>query len=133
KLCDKLGEDHPTTLTARNGLAEAYRDTGKLDQAAAVFRTVLAHRRTRLGDDHPDTLRTMVTLATLEFEARRSNQAVPLAREFLERAGPIEGRLPAKVRDAIPRAAGLLVEHYRRAGQDDLAERFHTIQHRRPS
>ena len=98
-----------------------------------MFRTVLAHRRTRLGGDHPDTLLTMFTLAKLEFDARRPDQAIPLAREFLDRAGKIEGRLPAKVRDAIPATAGWLAEHYRRAGRDDLAEPFRTILQRGPS
>jgi serine/threonine-protein kinase len=133
KLHDKMGPDHPTTLTAKNGLAEAYRDTGKIDQAAELLHTVLTHRRTRLGEDHPDTLLTTFTLAQLEFDRRRPESAIPLARVFLDRAEKIEGRLPAKVRDAIPRAAGFLAEHYRRAGQPDLAETFRKLQQRRPS
>src|SRR5205823_9742681 len=117
----------------RNGLARAYRDSGQLDRAATLFRTVLAQRRAKLGDDHPDTLLTTFALAKLEFDSQRPDQAIPLAREFLERTETIAGRLPATVRDAIPRAAELLADYYRRAGQDDLATRFRKIQERRSS
>jgi serine/threonine protein kinase len=128
KLRTKLGEDHPTTLTVLNGLAAGYRDAGRLDEAESVFRVVLANRQTKLGGDHPDTLFTTFLLAKLEFEAHRPDQAVPLARKFVERATNIAGRLPANVRNAIPRAAELLVSHYRLSGQTDLAERYRRIQ-----
>ena len=108
RLRAKLGDDHPTTLIVMNGLAGAYQDAGLLDRSIALANAVLAKRRSRLGDDHPDTLLSTFELAQRLFDDRRPDQAIPLAREFLDHARKIEGRLPARVRDLIPRADRLL-------------------------
>jgi serine/threonine protein kinase len=122
RLRRELGHDHPTTLTVMNGLAGAYYDAGSLDRAVSLSQAVLALRRTKLGDDHPDTLLSTLNLAKWLFDARRPDQAIPFAREFLDRARKIEGHLPAKVREAIPKAAELLANHHRVAGRDELGE-----------
>jgi eukaryotic-like serine/threonine-protein kinase len=108
RLQVELGDDHPTTLIVMNGLAGAYHDAGSLDRAVALSRVVLARRRTKLGDDHPDTLLSAFNLAKRLFDARQPDEAIPMTREFLDRARKIQDILPAKVRDAIPRAAQLL-------------------------
>ena len=133
RLRDKLGDDHPTTLTVMSGLAGAYHDAGSLDRAVALSRTVVTMRRTKLGDDHPDTLYSIFNLANRLFASQQPDQAIPLAREFLDRAGRIEGRLPARVRGAIPKAAGLLADHFRLVGREDLAEPYRKVQQDRPS
>jgi hypothetical protein len=63
----------------------------------------------------------MFNLADWLFDAREPDRAIPLAREFLDRARKIEARLPAALRDAIPKAAGLVSDRNRIVGWDDRA------------
>ena len=49
----ELGEEHEKTLKAANSLAIVFDMTGRMDEAEALYRRVLAARRTELGDwDH---------------------------------------------------------------------------------
>jgi tetratricopeptide (TPR) repeat protein len=128
----KLGEDHPTTLTAMNSLARVYQEVGQLAKAASLLQTVLAHRLVKLGQDHPETLLTTFALAKVYFATQQPDQAVPLARLFLDRTPRIAGRLSTKVRAAIPQAAQLLVDHYTRTGQNDRAAEFRRVLSRNP-
>ena len=49
-----LGEDHPDTLTAANGLAVSLRAAGEYQAARELGEDTLARRRRVLGEDHPD-------------------------------------------------------------------------------
>jgi Tetratricopeptide repeat len=51
-----LGEDHPDTLAAANGLAVSLRAAGEYQAARELDEDTLARRRRDLGEDHPDTL-----------------------------------------------------------------------------
>ena len=49
-----LGPDHPHTLTTRNNLALAYRDTGNVPKAIALrHQAALANKAHIPGPDHP--------------------------------------------------------------------------------
>ncbi len=51
-----LGEDHPDTLAAANGLAISLRAAGEYQAAKELGEDTLARRRRRvLGEDHLDT------------------------------------------------------------------------------
>jgi tetratricopeptide (TPR) repeat protein len=59
-----LGEEHPSTLTAMNNLAEALSARGDYVGAQEIHEHVLAARCHVLGEEHPDTLTTKQNLAT---------------------------------------------------------------------
>ena len=68
---DTLGPDHPSTLTARNDLAGAYQDTGRLNEAIALYEQTLEDRTRILGPHHPDTLISRNNLASAYRAAGR--------------------------------------------------------------
>lgn len=74
----ELGADHPDTLTARNNLATAYQEAGKLREATSLFERTLADRLRVLGADHPLTLASVNNLAGAYHEAGRLDEAVGL-------------------------------------------------------
>jgi transcriptional regulator with XRE-family HTH domain len=60
---DRLGEDHPHTLTAAHYLAWTLLDMGRHPESRDLNRDTLARRRRILGPDHPDTLYSAHNLA----------------------------------------------------------------------
>ena len=73
-----LGPDHPNTLATLNNLAEAYRASGKLTEAIALFERVRDARIAKLRPDHPDTLATLNNLAATYLYAGRVREAIAL-------------------------------------------------------
>ena len=65
------GADHPSTLTARNNLATAYRNTGRLSEAIALYEQNLVACERLLGADHSHTLTTRRNLTLACQEAGR--------------------------------------------------------------
>jgi eukaryotic-like serine/threonine-protein kinase len=107
KLRTKLSDDHPTVLTATCGMARAYQSIGRFSQAISLFEDALAKRRVKLGDLHPETLLTLFDLAGAYAADKRYEKGLVLLREFLDRTRTGGDSLPAKVREAIPRAREL--------------------------
>jgi tetratricopeptide (TPR) repeat protein len=70
-----LGDADPDTLTARQYLALALRDEGRLDAARTEYADVLELRAGLLGHDHPDTL-----------TSRHGHASVLRRQGFLDRA-----------------------------------------------
>jgi hypothetical protein len=66
---DRLGPDHPDTLTARNNLAYWRGRAGDEAGAAGAFAALLDDRMRAQGPDHPDTLTTRNNLARWLGEA----------------------------------------------------------------
>jgi pentatricopeptide repeat protein len=91
---EKLGADHPDTLSAMNNLASSYSDTGRLEEALEMFEEVLRLRREKLGADHPDTLRAMQNLAYILNARGRLPEAV----SFLRRCAAESPAIHAGVR-----------------------------------
>jgi Tetratricopeptide repeat len=58
-----LGPDHPSTLTARGNLANAYAAAGRAGKAIPLHQQALADRERVLGPDHPGTLASRNNLA----------------------------------------------------------------------
>ncbi|MGW0967211.1 tetratricopeptide repeat protein, partial [Streptomyces sp. NPDC002516] len=73
-----LGHTHPSTLTSRNNLANAYREAGDLDRALPLLKTVLAQFEQTLGDTHPSTLTSRSSLGNAYREAGDLDRALPL-------------------------------------------------------
>ena len=78
-----LGPDHPDTLTARNNLAVAYQDAGRLDEAASLHEQALAARGRIQGADHPDTLQSRDNLALAYRAVGRLDEAISLHEQAL--------------------------------------------------
>ena len=72
------GATHPSTLTARNNLAMAYRASGRLAEAIPLFERTVADSEQVLGVTHPDTLAARNNLALVYREAGRLAEAIPL-------------------------------------------------------
>lgn len=80
---DRLGDDHPDHLAARNDLGISLSATGSPHAAEEIFRTVLAGRRRVLGEDHLDTLRTRDALIGAILEQGRFGETEPLYRKLI--------------------------------------------------
>ena len=59
----RLGEDHPATLSSANRLAISLRKLGHLEQARELNEDTLARRRRVLSEVHPDTVTSAGNLA----------------------------------------------------------------------
>jgi tetratricopeptide (TPR) repeat protein len=112
-----LGDDHLSTVRARDGLAAAYLNAGRAAEAAVANEQSLADRERVLGANHPDTLTSCGNFARACLAAGRPADAVPLYQRALagrERAlGPGD---PATVA-----ARGDLAAAYLEAGQPQRA------------
>ncbi|KAK3613408.1 hypothetical protein LTR56_027904, partial [Elasticomyces elasticus] len=60
---EKLGEEHPDTLTAMADLASTYCNQGRWKEAEEVELEVMEASARVLGEEQPDTLATMNSLA----------------------------------------------------------------------
>ena len=78
QACDALGPHHPHTLSPRNELARAYRASGRLDKAIAMYKQILEDSTRILGTDHPSTLASRDNLAAAYRDASRLEEAIPL-------------------------------------------------------
>lgn len=59
---NRIGPDHPDTLTARANLAVSYWSAGRTNDAIDILERVVATSEESLGADHPDTLTAQRTL-----------------------------------------------------------------------
>ncbi|MCX5613541.1 tetratricopeptide repeat protein [Streptomyces sp. NBC_00047] len=66
---NRLGEDHPDTLTARGNLVVMRGEAGDAAGAAQAFADLLTDRIRVLGEDHPQTLITRGNLVSMLGEA----------------------------------------------------------------
>jgi hypothetical protein len=65
---EKLGEDHPNTLTIMNNLAFTLKQTGRGTEAVRLMEECMQLRKRILGLDHPDTLSSCTSLAAWKAE-----------------------------------------------------------------
>ena len=72
-----LGPSHPETLTARNNLALAYADAGRLDDAVLLLEQVAAELDRVLGPEHPNTVTARASLAQARAAAARIEAPEP--------------------------------------------------------
>jgi hypothetical protein len=77
-----LGRDHPDTLSAMNGLADANMAAGRLAAALPLYTEALSRLKATLGGDHLDTMACMNNLARA-YLASEPVLAEPLGREAL--------------------------------------------------
>ncbi|MFI7414019.1 tetratricopeptide repeat protein [Streptomyces sp. NPDC049627] len=80
---ERLGDEHPDSLAARNDLGIYLCATGAPREAEEMLRAVLAGRRRVLGEDHLDTLRTRDALIGSIMEQGRFDEAEQMYRELI--------------------------------------------------
>ena len=73
-----LGPDDPDTIRARNVLARAYRETGRVADAIPLVEQVLAARERLLGGSDPRTLASRNNLASAYRATGRAADAIGL-------------------------------------------------------
>jgi tetratricopeptide (TPR) repeat protein len=78
-----LGPDDPDTMRARNDLARAYRETGRVADAVPLVEQVLAVRERLFGTDDPRTLASRNNLASAYRTTGRAADAIGLFEENL--------------------------------------------------
>jgi tetratricopeptide (TPR) repeat protein len=86
-----LGASHPDTLNARNSLAAAYENAGRIAEAIQLFEQTLAGRERLLGSDDPLTMRSRSDLARTYRKAGRVADAVPLVERILAAGERLSG------------------------------------------
>ena len=84
--------DHPNILTARNNLAIAYQEAGRVDEAITLFEQVLTDSTPFDSTDHPNTVITRNNLATAYLEAGRVDEAIALLEQGLTNIIRIHGQ-----------------------------------------
>ena len=84
QACDALGSHHPSILSPRHNLADAYRASGRLDDAIALYKQTLQDSARILGPHHPRTLASRNHLAGTCREVGRLDEAIPLYEQYLE-------------------------------------------------
>ena len=120
RACDALGPHHPDTLASRNSLAGAYRASGRLDKAIALYEQNLEDSTHILGAHHPDTLTSRHNLADAYQAAGRLDAAIPLYEQNLEDSTRLLG--PHHPHTLISRDN--LASAYRAAGRFDDADKL---------
>jgi nucleoside phosphorylase/tetratricopeptide (TPR) repeat protein len=79
-----FGEEHPSTISAMNNLANTLGDQGQLDEAAKMFKEVLEKRKRILGEEHPDTISAMNNLANTLGDQGQIDEAAKMLKGVLE-------------------------------------------------
>ena len=85
------GEEHPSTITAMNNLANTLGKQGKLDEAGVMMKEVLEKRRHILGEDHPSTISAMGNLAITLSDQGKLDEAGIMEKEVMEKMRHILG------------------------------------------
>ena len=117
RACDALGPHHPDTLASRNSLAGAYRASGRLDKAIALYEQVLEDSIRVLGTDHPSTLTSRLSLAGAYHAAGRLDEAITLYEQVFSGRSLVLGPDDCSTLMSRDELAGA----YREAGRFDEA------------
>ena len=78
-----LGEDHASTLSSRNNLANAYQEAGRITEATALHEQVLTDCIRLLGEDHASTLSSRNNLANAYASTGHIIKAIALYEQVL--------------------------------------------------
>jgi len=81
---EKLGSDHPSTLTSMSNLAATYRNQGQLNKAEKLGVQAIKIQKEKLGADHPSTLNSMANLAVTYSQQGRDDKAEELMVQVME-------------------------------------------------
>ena len=134
---DRLGEDHPHTLTAAHYLARTLLEMGRHAESRDLNQDTLTRRRRILGHDHPDTLYSAHNLAINLRQLGDVQAAHDLNQDTLARHRRIRGHDHRSTLSSATtlahdlRALGEL-QAARDLNQDTLARRCRILGHDHP-
>jgi tetratricopeptide (TPR) repeat protein len=117
---EKLGADHPSTLTSMANLAIIYSQQGRENKAEKLKRQVIETRKEKLGADHPDTLTSIADLAVTCGQQGREDEAEKLLLQVIEIQNK---KLGADHLDTLTSIANLAVT-YSQQGRQDKAKKL---------
>ncbi len=83
KQLKALGEDDPDTLDSLHGLARAYSDLARYDEARKLFNTLIEKYKTLFGPENSKTLGVINGLAVVDLESKNDVEAEQLLRPIL--------------------------------------------------
>jgi tetratricopeptide (TPR) repeat protein len=112
-----LGPDDPDTIRARNDLARAYRETGRVADAVPLVEQVLAARERLFGADDPRTLASRNNLASAYRATGRTADAIGLFEENLAACERLFGADHPKTR-ASQHSLNLAWQEFAQAGDE---------------
>jgi tetratricopeptide (TPR) repeat protein len=75
------GRDDPYTLETMYALAVAYSQSGRAEEAMALFDEIIATQTKKFGANHSDTMQSKLGLAKIHSEAGRVDVAIPIFEE----------------------------------------------------
>jgi tetratricopeptide (TPR) repeat protein len=121
KICtEKLGADHPSTLTSMANLAVIYSQQGQEDKAEKLKIQVIEIQKEKLGAGHPSTLTSISNLAVTYSQQGQEDKAKKLMLQVIEIQ---KENLGADHLDTLTSMANLAVI-YSQQGQQDKAEKL---------
>jgi tetratricopeptide (TPR) repeat protein len=88
---EKLGPEHPDTLTSINNFAGLYCVEKRYEKAEPLYKEALQLRKKVLGREHPDTLTSINDIAALYFILGRYSEAESLYKKALQLRGKVLG------------------------------------------
>jgi len=91
KMRQRLGDDHPDTITSMGHLAATYGRQGRWKDAEALQVVAMEKTRQVLGDDHPSTLTSMGNLAATYGSQCRWKDAEALEVVVMEKRKQVLG------------------------------------------
>jgi len=115
---DRLGPEHPNTVTALNNLGDAYREQGRYREAETPLKRALEISEEVLGPEHPLTAIRLSNVASLYRAQGRDQEAETL----FVRALKIWNSVPESEPEAIAASFNNLAELYREQGRLKEAE-----------
>ena len=111
-----LGNEHPQSLRAKQGLGAVFAGAGRFVEAEALHRETVEMQIRILGEDHPDTVGSMNELVIAYCGQGRFEDAEPLIVKCLE----IERRVLGEERAVVLASVdGLAAAHVSRGRQHD--------------
>ncbi|GEM_PF-293090 len=113
----RLGDDHVDTVTSRNNLALAHRESGRLDRAVGVLEATLEDAERTLGPAHHATLTCRNNLAMAYRDGGQHEHALAM---LLRNVTDAQRTLGAGHPDTLLSRTNLALAH-RDAGRVDLA------------
>ncbi len=82
---EELGENHDTTVAAKNNLGTVLAQRGRFDEAASILKEVYEHNALAMGKSDPRTLAAMMSYAHVLTRMGRASESVELLHESYER------------------------------------------------
>jgi Tfp pilus assembly protein PilF len=116
----RLGPEHPETMSAVHNLASLFLESGNLAEAKRLLRQNMEDRRRLSGTDHPDTLSTVGNLADVLMGQGKLAEAESLFRQNLEALRGIGDPDDTNNLNGIVNLAGVLIYEKKYAEAETL-------------